>query len=41
MCSGGEYEEAIDHMSTDSVAGNASGDVGDADEVGDLDFDSA
>ena len=28
-------------MSTDSVAGNASGDVGDADEVGDLDFDSA
>ena len=41
MCSGGENEEATDHMSTDSVAGNASGGVGHADEVGDLDFDSA
>ena len=28
MCSGGEYEEATDHMSLNAVAGNASGGVG-------------
>ena len=40
MCSGGSSEVAV-RTSTDSIAGNVLGVVGRADEVGDMDFDSA
>ena len=41
VSAGVDHEGAIDETSNDSVSSNATGGIGRADEVGDLDFDDA